>query len=129
MMRLAMVLFLFVIFPCNVFAATVTFDWVAPTLNCDGSDLNDLSGYAIMWGAASGGPYLNQHNVDDSHATSVTVNVGTVENTTLYFVAISVDSAGNRSDDLGACGASNEVSISFGPVAPAPPMSLTASQP
>ncbi len=128
-MRSTIVLVLLLIFPGTALAATVTFNWVAPAFNCDGSDLNDLSGYAIMWGAASGGPYLNQHNVDDSLATSVTVNVGTVENTTLYFVAISVDSAGNRSDDLGACGASNEVSISFGPVAPAPPMSLTASQP
>ena len=115
------------IFPCMATAASVTLNWNPPVFSCDGSTLDDLAGYIIMWGSNPGGPYPNLHNVDDPNATSATVNVGSVENITLYFVSVSVDSSGNRSDDVGGCGPSNETSVSFGAVPPSPPSSLTAA--
>ena len=128
-MRFITALFMVLFLPCYAFASSVTFNWMAPTSNCDCSALADLHGYAILWGTSSGGPYLNQHSVDNPAATSVTINVGAVENTTLYFVAISVDSSGNRSDDFGGCGFSNEVAIPFGPVSPSPPSGLVGRVP
>ena len=74
-----------------------------------------------MWGFTSGGPYPNQHDVDDPLATSAIVDVGSLENTTVYLVAVSVDTSGNRSDDSGGCGYSNEVVIPFLRTFPAPP--------
>ena len=123
-MRYLAVFLLVLVFPCYALGASVTFNWSPPATNCDGSSLNDLHGYALLWGSTPGGPYLNQHNVDDPTATSVTINVGAVENSTLYFVAVSVDDSGNRSDDLGGCGVSNEISVSFGAVPPSPPSGL-----
>jgi hypothetical protein len=107
--------------PCFASGASVTFSWNVPTTSCDGSTLDDLSGYAIMWGTSPGGPYVNQHNVSNPQATSTTVNVGPAENVTLYFIAVSVDTSGNRSDDSGGCGTSNEVAVSFSSLAPSPP--------
>ncbi|UCG39080.1 MAG: hypothetical protein JSV00_02250 [bacterium] len=127
-MRYAVVLILNFLLPAPAMGASVTFNWSPPSTSCDGSALSDLFGYAILWGTNSGGPYLNQHNVDDPGATSVTINVGSVENQTLYFVAVSVDSSGNRSDDVGGCGTSNEVAQYFGPVPPSPPRGLVAAQ-
>lgn len=123
---IALVLILFL--PCLALGASVTLTWQPPAFSCDGSTLSDLAGYVIMWGPNSGGPYPNLHNVDDPAATSATVNVGSQENTTLYFVSVSVDTSGNRSDDAGGCGPSNETAISFGPVPPSPPTGLTGIQ-
>ena len=123
----AMVLVLVLLIPGFAYSANVTLNWSAPTFSCDGSTLDDLAGYVVLWGTTPGGPYLNQHNVDDPLATSASVNVGSVENTTLYFVSVSVDSSGNRSDDNGGCGPSNEVAIAFGAVPPSPPVGLTAT--
>ena len=105
-------------------AASVTFTWTPPVLSCDGSDLHDLAGYAMLWGTNPGGPYPNQHSVDDPATTTVTIDVGQVESVTLYFVSVSIDSYGNRSDDIDGCGTSNEVSFPFGPVSPSPPTNL-----
>lgn len=118
---------LILIFPCIALGANVTLSWSPPVFSCDGSSLDDLAGYVIMWGSDPGGPYPNLHNVDDPGAISATVNVGPVENITLYFVSVSVDSSGNRSDDVGGCGTSNETSVSFGAVSPSPPTGLTAA--
>ena len=104
-----------------VMAADVWLSWTPPLLSCDGSGLTDLFGYVVTWGQNPGGPYPNEHSVDDPNATGTTINVGTVENTTLYFVAVSVDTSGNRSDDAGGCGWSNEVLIPFGATPPSPP--------
>lgn len=110
----------------NAHAASVSLTWGIPQFSCDGSTLDDLAGYIILWGTSPGGPYPNQHNVDDPTATSVTIDVGPVENVTLYFVSASVDTSGNRSDDVGGCGYSNELPLSFGPVRPSPPTNLDA---
>ena len=99
----------------------VTLSWISPEFNCDGSDLDDLSGYVVMWGDTSGGPYTGQHSVDDPNATSAVVDITGIENTTIYFVAVSVDTSGNRSDDVGGCGYSNEYSHPFPRTYPEPP--------
>jgi hypothetical protein len=120
-------LILILVFPCFALGASVTLNWTPPTFSCDGSTLDDLAGYIVLWGTNSRGPYTNLHNVDDPAATSATVNIGPVENVTMYFTSVSVDSSGNRSDDVGGCGPSNEVAISFGPVPPSPPVGLSAT--
>ena len=111
--------------PCAALGASVTLRWTPPVFSCDGSALSDLAGYMILWGSDPGGPYPNRHVVDDPEATSAVVNVGAVEGRTLYFVTVSVDSSGNRSDGYGGCGASNEVAASFGAMPPSPPTGLT----
>ena len=127
MKKLPIALILILIFPCIALGASVSLNWSPPVFSCDGSTLDDLAGYVVLWGSSPGGPYLNQHNVDDPLATSAVVNVGSMENVTLYFVSVSVDSSGNRSDDNGGCGPSNEVAISFGAVPPSPPSSLSGA--
>jgi hypothetical protein len=127
MKKLPIALILILLFPCVALGASVSLNWNPPVFSCDGSSLDDLAGYVIMWGLNPGGPYPNLHNVDDPTATSDVVNVGSVENVTLYFVSVSVDSSGNRSDDSGGCGPSNEVSISFGALPPSPPSSLSGA--
>jgi hypothetical protein len=125
MTRFSIALILILIFPGFAFGSSVTLNWNPPQFSCDGSTLDDLAGYVVLWGFNPGGPYPNQHHVDDPLATSANVNVGPVENTTLYFVSVSVDSSGNRSDDNGGCGTSNEAVISIGAVSPSPPTGLT----
>ena len=107
--------------------ASVSLTWNPPLFSCDGSTLNDLTGYVILWDSNSGGPYPSEHHVDDPAVTSATINLGSVENMTLYFVSVSVDNAANRSDDVGGCGTNNEKIISFGSVSPNPPTSLTGA--
>ena len=124
MKRCTSILILVLLFPGIAMGASVTLSWTPPDFSCDGSALTDLGGYVILWGSSPGGPYTNQHHVDDPMAASATVNVGPVENVTLYFVSVSVDTSGNRSDDAGGCGPSNEVAISFGAVSPSPPTGL-----
>ena len=127
MTKYSIALILVLLFPCFALGASVTLSWNPPVFSCDGSTLGDLAGYVVLWGTNSGGPYVNQHNVDDAFATSANVNVGSVENVTLFFTSVSVDSSGNRSDDSGGCGPSNEVAVSFGAVPPAPPTGLSGS--
>jgi hypothetical protein len=125
MQKWSILLIFVLLFPCLAFGASVSLNWERPVFSCDGSTLDDLAGYIIMWGTRPGGPYPNMHNVDNPAATSATVNVGSQENTTLYFVSVSVDTSGNRSDDLGGCGTSNEVSVTLESVAPSPPTGLS----
>lgn len=127
MMRGSIALILILFFPSFALGASVSLSWNPPAFSCDGSTLDDLAGYVVMWGLNSGGPYPNLHNVDDPLATSATINVGSVENVTLHFVAVSVDSSGNRSDDVGGCGPSNETILYFGAVSPSPPTGLAGA--
>jgi hypothetical protein len=107
--------------------ASVNLTWTPPTVNCDSSDLNDLSGYVILWGDTAGGPYTSQHDVDDPFAVSASVDVGQVENVTLYFVTVSVDMSGNRTDDIGGCGYSNEITVPFPRTYPAAPTGVAGA--
>ena len=67
--------------------------WVPPTENIDGTPLNDLSGYSVLWGTESRN-YSNSLDISDPAQTSVDigVNIGT------YFFAMkAIDSAGVES--------------------------------
>jgi hypothetical protein len=108
----------------NVFAdASVPLSWTAPQFNCDGSTLDDLSGYVIKWwNQDTPGTAIE---VDVGLVTSTVINlIGDVEGKSFVFVAVSKDSNGNRSDDPGGCGASNEKVVPFGITYPAPPTTL-----
>ena len=105
-------------------AQDLAINWTLPTINCDGSNLTDLAGTHILWGDTMGGPYPNWVNVFDPTATTTVIDVGPQEQNTLYFVAVSYDTLGNRSDDPGGCGTSGEFSVPFGPILPAPPTGL-----
>ena len=107
-----------------VMAQEVALNWTLPQYNCDGSNLTDLAGTYILWGDTMGGPYPYLVNIADPTATTVVVDVGPQEMTDLYFVAVSYDILGNRSDDAGGCGTSGEFSVPFGPILPAPPTGL-----
>ena len=75
----------------RVLAANLS--WVPPTENIDGTPLNDLSGYRVLWGTESRN-YSNSLNISDPAVTSVDigVNIGT------YFFAMkAIDSAGDES--------------------------------
>ena len=41
-----------------------TLDWIAPSLNTDGTALIDLQGYVLYYGDAAGGPYIFQQPLD-----------------------------------------------------------------
>ena len=47
---MALILF----FPCLALGASVTLSWNAPALSCDGSTLDDLAGYFVLWGLYPG---------------------------------------------------------------------------
>jgi len=96
----------------NAFADTATLSWNATTENCDLSVAEDVAGYVILWGTQNGGPYPNEHIVT-TPSTTTTVDVGNQDGTTLYFVGVTYDINGNRSDDPGGCGYSLETSVNF----------------
>ncbi|MDF1525865.1 MAG: hypothetical protein RRA15_06455 [bacterium] len=54
---IALIMLLF--FPCFAQGASVTLSWNPPVFSCDGSTLDDLAGYVVLWGTTPGGPYLN----------------------------------------------------------------------
>ena len=93
-------------------AASVPFTWPAVTTNCDLSTANDIAGYVILWGTTQGGPYPNEHIVT-TPSTSTLVDVGDQDGVDLYFVAVTYDIDGNRTDDPGGCGTSPEVAVNF----------------
>ena len=126
-MKVVLVAILIILIASPALAQNVSLSWVLPSINCDGSNLTDLAGTYIMWGDTMGGPYPNLVNVADPLATAVVVDVGSQEMVDLYFVAVSYDILGNRSDDAEGCGVSLETSIPFGPIPPAPPTGLTGA--
>lgn len=101
------------VFECN--AASVQFTWEAPTTNTDGSPLTDLSGYNLCYGTVPGA-YPTCINV--GNVTSYLWDLGSVEDTTLYFNVNAFDISGNSSDYNG------EIAIPFGPLRPNPPTNL-----
>ena len=115
------VVFAILFLPSVGMSASVRLTWDAPTSKCDLTPLTDLAGYVVMWGQNSGGPYTNWHDVDDALATSEMVDLGDVSNMTLYFAVASVSTSGDRSDDPGGCGVSNEVTVTFPKILPLPP--------
>jgi hypothetical protein len=73
-------------------SATVT--WVPPTLNTDGSPLNDLAGYKVYWGTSVGN-YPNSTTLNNPGLTSYVVS--NLAPGTYYFVATAFNSNGVES--------------------------------
>ena len=72
--------------------------WTPPTLNTDGSPLDDLAGYKILYGTSPGN-YTNSISVNDPSATSFTVS--NLAPGTWYFAVKAVDTQGNESAPSG----------------------------
>jgi hypothetical protein len=75
-------------------AGSVQLTWTPPSLNADGSMLNDLKGYRIRW-RNQPGPYSNLIEINDSSANSSTVS--NLSPATYFFVVTAVDLSGNES--------------------------------
>lgn len=73
---------------------SVTLSWVAPTLNTDGTILNDLAGYYINYGTSA--TALSQ-TVTVTGATSTTYTVANLVPGTYYFSVTAYSSAGTES--------------------------------
>ena len=73
---------------------SVTLSWVAPTLNTDGTILNDLAGYYINYGTSA--TALSQ-TVTVTGATSTTYTVANLVPGTYYFSVTAYSSAGTQS--------------------------------
>jgi len=86
-----------------IYAASVVLSWGAPSSNADGTPLNDLAGYNIYYGTASGN-YSESIDVGDVLTYQVN-NLST--GVTYYFTTTAYDTSGNES------GYSNEISKSF----------------
>jgi hypothetical protein len=98
--------------------------WTEPVLNCDGSNLDDLAGYIVLWwNQASPGTIVE---LDVGLVTTTTVSlIGNVEGLTYVFAVVSKDENGNRSDDPDGCGTSpQKVAGPFPATVPGPPPTL-----
>lgn len=104
----------------------VTLSWTAPTLNCDDSPLNDLGGYIIKWWYADTPEVVVEQDVGNVLTATIDL-IGNVEGKDVVFVAVSYDTSGNRSDDVGGCGASAEVIVPFEITYPRPPAGFNVS--
>lgn len=84
-------------------ASTVVLSWNPPSTNADGTSLNDLAGYKLYYGSASGN-YSESIDVGDVLTYQVN-NLST--GVTYYFTTTAYDTSGNES------GYSNEISKTF----------------
>jgi hypothetical protein len=98
-------------FAANVFAATTSLSWDAPTAYTDGTPITGLGGYKIYMGTTSGS---YSQTLDVGNVTSYTVSSLDDANT-LYFAVTAYDTTGDVS------GFSNQISYTT----PAPPPSPT----
>ena len=73
---------------------SATVSWDIPTTNADGSDLDDLAGFDVYYGLASGN-YSDTEVINDNTATSVVI--GDLQPGTWYFAVSAFDQTGNRS--------------------------------
>ena len=71
----------------------IILDWDAPTTNADGTALNDLVGYKIYYGTASG---VYTHSVDVGNVTTYTLT-GLTKGQVYYTAATAYDTSGNES--------------------------------
>jgi hypothetical protein len=103
-------------FAANVFAATASLSWTAPTTYTDGAPITNLGGYRVYTGTTSGS---YSQNVDVGNVTSYTVS--SLNNATAYYFAVTAyDASGDVS------GYSSQVSKTT-PAAPAQATSYTLS--
>ena len=73
---------------------SITLSWVAPTLNTDGTILNDLAGYYVNYGTSA--TALNQ-TATVTGATSTTTTITNLSSGTYYFSVTAYSSAGTES--------------------------------
>ena len=73
---------------------SVTLSWVAPTLNTDGTILNDLAGYYVNYGTSA--TALTQ-TVTVTGATSTSYTIANLTPGTYYFSVTAYSSAGTQS--------------------------------
>jgi hypothetical protein len=73
---------------------SATVSWDIPTTNADGSDLDDLAGFNIHYGLASGN-YSDTEVISDNSATFAVIT--DLQPGTWYFAVSAFDHAGNRS--------------------------------
>ena len=73
---------------------SVTLSWVAPTLNTDGTILNDLAGYYVNFGTSAAA--LSQ-TVTVTGSTSTTTTIANLAPGTYYFSVTAYSSAGTES--------------------------------
>lgn len=79
---------------------SVTFTWDAPTTKADGSALDDLAGYKIYYGNATG-EYVAFEDVGASSCSGSPASCTstlTVDNQYTYFTVAAYNSAGEESD-------------------------------
>lgn len=95
-----------IFFSVNAWGASATFEWDAPADD-------DLAGYKIHWGTATG-VYPNE--VDVKNVTLFKID--DLPDGKLFFAATAYDTADNES------GYSNEVVITFDSVAPGSPLNF-----
>ena len=72
-----------------------TLDWIAPSLNTDGTALIDLQGYVLYYGDAAGGPYVFRQPLDLG-LSSYTLSLPDYGE--WYFAITAVNSSGIESD-------------------------------
>jgi len=72
----------------------VTLSWVAPTLNTDGTILNDLAGYTIDYGTSA---TAMTQSVTVTGATSTRYTIASLAPGTYYFSVTAYSSAGTQS--------------------------------
>ncbi len=73
---------------------SVTLSWVAPTLNTNGTILNDLAGYYVNYGTSA---TALAHSVTVTGARSTTTTIGNLSSGTYYFSVTAYSSAGTES--------------------------------
>ncbi|MDR3579650.1 MAG: fibronectin type III domain-containing protein [Oryzomonas sp.] len=80
-------------FAANVFAATASLSWAAPTTYTDGTPITNLGGYRVYTGTTSGS---YSQNIDVGNVTSYTVS-GLNNAATYYFAVTAYDASGDVS--------------------------------
>ena len=81
-----------------VSTGSVTLNWTPPTLNEDGTPLDDLTGFKIYWGTTPG-TYPESVTLDNPGLTSYVVE--NLPADTYYFVATSLSTSGGESRQSG----------------------------
>lgn len=122
-MRTLLITLALLLIAVPVFASSATISWTPPTENCDLSGVS-IAGYYVKWGSVAGGPYTDEVLINDPSATSYSIPVGAVSDTTLYFVPVTLNTFGVRSDDSSGCGVHSEVAVYFPLVTPLHPTNL-----
>lgn len=114
-MRVLFITLLIMLFAVPAFSQPIVLSFDPPTTNADGSPLTDLAGYKLYVSDTSGSGYTEFCDVGQADITQLTCDITAPEGSKAFFVLRAYDSQGNLSVN------SNEVSVNFPQVAPAPP--------